>query len=120
MGSKSHVTIEQHQCPVCGAVFDTGAILLDRRLAERFNQYTVTGQSLCPEHLADIEGGYILGIVCANERLDGRTGQIVKIKASAWPKLFNVPPPPKGVFAVSPETAEVLSSLVVEPASQPH
>ena len=49
---KSYVTIEQHVCPVCGKAHDTGTILLDRRLRERFDMYTPTGYGLCPEHKA--------------------------------------------------------------------
>ena len=32
MNDKSHVSLEQHVCLVCGTAFDTGAILLDKRL----------------------------------------------------------------------------------------
>ena len=32
MDEKSHVSLEQHACLVCGVSFDTGSILLDKRL----------------------------------------------------------------------------------------
>ena len=48
MGTKSHVGMEQNVCPVCGKAFDTGTILLDRRLRNSLERKTVTGWSLCP------------------------------------------------------------------------
>ncbi len=32
MNEKSHVSLEQHVCLLCGVAFDTGNILLDKRL----------------------------------------------------------------------------------------
>ena len=58
MSDKSWVSMEQHQCPVCGKIFDTGNILLDNRLRETFDRYTVTGNSLCPEHQKQFDEGY--------------------------------------------------------------
>lgn len=34
---KSYITMEQHQCHVCGKIFDTGALLLDTHLRKRIN-----------------------------------------------------------------------------------
>ncbi len=34
MNDKSHVSLEQHVCLVCGTAFDTGAILLDKHERE--------------------------------------------------------------------------------------
>ena len=50
MSDKSHVSIEQHICLVCGAAFETGSILLDRRLRASMEHHTKTGWGLCPEH----------------------------------------------------------------------
>lgn len=50
MSDKSHVSLEQHVCLVCGARFDTGAVLLDRRLRASMEYQTVTDWGLCPEH----------------------------------------------------------------------
>jgi len=46
---KSHVSLEQHQCPVCCHIFDTGAVLLDKRLRPVMERATLTGHSLCPQ-----------------------------------------------------------------------
>ncbi|HHW2678374.1 hypothetical protein [Pseudomonas aeruginosa] len=50
MNDKSHVSLEQHVCLVCGTGFDTGAILLDKRLRASMERHTATGWGLCPEH----------------------------------------------------------------------
>ena len=38
MNDKSHVSLEQHVCLVCGKAFDTGTILLDKRLRQSLAQ----------------------------------------------------------------------------------
>ncbi len=50
MDNKSYVSLEQHLCMVCATPFDTGSILLDRRLRASMRRYTRTGWGLCPEH----------------------------------------------------------------------
>ena len=50
MNDKSHVSLEQHVCLVCGAGFDTGTILLDKRLRASMERHTAIGWGLCPEH----------------------------------------------------------------------
>ncbi|MBA0457816.1 hypothetical protein D7Y57_17025 [Stenotrophomonas maltophilia] len=66
MSDKSHVSLEQHVCLVCGARFDTGAILLDKRL--RSNGH-------CPD---EPEQAY-------------RTGCLAHLKREAFAQVFNVP-----------------------------
>ena len=51
---KSYVTMEQHQCPVCGKTFDTGALL----------------SSLCSDCNEKIVDGFTILIVVK----DGETG----------------------------------------------
>ncbi|SFE17291.1 hypothetical protein SAMN03159379_07464, partial [Variovorax sp. NFACC26] len=46
MDEKSHVSMEQHLCLVCGLGFDTGGILFDRRLRQSMQRHTVTGWGL--------------------------------------------------------------------------
>ncbi len=43
MDDKSHVSLEQQLCLVCGTAFDTGNILLDRRLRASMKHQTTTG-----------------------------------------------------------------------------
>lgn len=58
MNDKSHVSIEQHVCLVCGQAFDTGAVLLDRRLRASMAHHTTTGWDLCPV-LHDLDLGFL-------------------------------------------------------------
>lgn len=57
--TKSHVSLEQHRCRICGKDFDTGAILLDRRLKASMEMVTMTGAGICPEDQSMIDSGYI-------------------------------------------------------------
>lgn len=43
MSEKSHASLEQHVCLVCGTAFDTGRILLDKRLRACMEHHTTTG-----------------------------------------------------------------------------
>lgn len=97
---KSHVTMEQKVCVVCGKIYDTGAILLDKRLQPRFEMHTVTGRGMCEEHERLKKEGYIalVGIdpersMCSGEIIHDqnayRTGAIIHIKKEAFKKIFN-------------------------------
>lgn len=100
MGEKSHVSMEQHACKVCGQVFDTGAILLDRRLGETLEARTVTGMGMCPSCDGLREDGYIALIGCDPERTSVnawggvkpgdayRTGSIAHMRKEAAAKVF--------------------------------
>ena len=72
MTDKSHISMEQHQCKVCLALYDTGAILLDKRLQPSMERHTVTGRGLCPEHQKLFDEGYI-ALVAVEQPNDGRT-----------------------------------------------
>lgn len=98
---KSHVSFEQKVCLICGQVFDTGAILLDKRLQQRLELKTVTGWDLCSEHAKLWEEGYIALVECDPEktRFTGnnikpedayRTGRIAHIRKTVAPQIFNV------------------------------
>lgn len=63
---KSHVTVEQKVCPICRETFDSGAILLDRRMRETFEHYTTTGFDQCKKCIAMNEDGYIALVGVSN------------------------------------------------------
>jgi hypothetical protein len=46
MNDQSHVSLEQHVCLVCGKAFDTGTILLDKRLRASMEHHTKTGAAI--------------------------------------------------------------------------
>ena len=104
MNEKSHVSLEQYVCLVCGVAFDTGSLLLDRRLRARFEHRTATGWGLCAEHRQLFDDGYVALIECDPQRsglpADGdrlkpeqayRTGRLAHVKREAFARLFNVP-----------------------------
>lgn len=98
---KSHVGMEQKVCPVCGQAFDTGTILLDKRLRNSLERKTVTGWDLCPKHAKLWQEGYIALVACDPEksRFTGniikpedayRTGAIAHIRKAVAREIFNV------------------------------
>ena len=96
MTEKSHVTLEQQACLVCGQAFDTGSLLLDRRLRPRFEHKTCTGWGLCPEHQKRHDEGYI-ALVCVDPKksvaLDDaakvwRTGAVAHVRRSVAQRIL--------------------------------
>lgn len=127
MSDKSHVTMEQRVCVVCGKLFDTGAILLDRQLRARFDRQTVTGWGMCPEHQKLIDDGYValvstipprVGSTVRPEDAD-RTGRLAFLKRDVWERIFTVPLPAKGVAFVSDEVLDHLEKLQPPPEVEP-
>ena len=104
MNEKSHVSLEQHVCLVCGTRFDTGAILLDRRLRASMERHTATGWGLCPEHQKLSDEGFVELVECDPQRSGSpagggrvkpeqayRTGRLAHLKREAFAQVFNVP-----------------------------
>jgi hypothetical protein len=99
--------MEQKVCPICGKTEDSGALLLDTRLRNRFERNTTTGMGLCKEHKQLHEDGYIALVEVDPSKSDGvpggalkpeqawRTGRVAHVRRSAWDKIFNVPLDPK-------------------------
>ncbi|CAB3682996.1 ATPase [Pseudomonas aeruginosa] len=104
MNDKSHVSLEQHVCLVCGTRFDTGAILLDKRLRASMERHTATGWGLCPEHQKLSDDGFVALVECDPQRSGSpgggnrvkpeqayRTGRLAHLKREAFAQVFNVP-----------------------------
>lgn len=103
MDDKSYVSLEQRVCLVCGAPFDTGSLLLDKRLRASMKRHTTTGWGLCPEHQKLFDDGFVALIECDPERsgvpADGRmkpeqayrTGRVAHLRRTAFSQVFNVP-----------------------------
>jgi len=87
---KSYVTMEQKQCVVCGELYDTGALLLDKRLRKVFDTCTVTSPGLCPEHQRLADDGYIALIETTDDTGEYRTGNIAHVRKDAFNELFSV------------------------------
>ena len=103
MDEKSYVSMEQHLCVVCATPFDTGSILLDRRLRSSMKRHTTTGWGLCPEHERLHSEGFVALVECDPQRSgapsgDGRmkseqayrTGRLAHLKRDAFARVFNV------------------------------
>jgi hypothetical protein len=114
---KSHVSMEQAQCPVCYTVFDTGSILLDRRLKDSLEQHTCTHFELCKACKEKHEAGYVALIAVEGEQPRGklgtekRTGEIAHIRRTAFAKIFNMPEPEGPLAFCQPEVIEQLKQL---------
>ncbi|WP_261530687.1 ATPase [Burkholderia multivorans] len=104
MNDKSHVSLEQHVCLICGTRFDTGAVLLDRRLRASMERHTATGWGLCPEHQKLSDDGFVALVECdplhSGSPAGGgrvkpeqayRTGRLAHLKREAFAQVFNVP-----------------------------
>lgn len=101
--SKSHVSLEQRQCVVCGCTYNTGAVLLHKRLAKTLEEHTLTGRGLCPEHQKLHDEGYIalvevdpeLSRPMPNGNLTAKTahctGTIVHMRREFFKQVFTTP-----------------------------
>lgn len=126
MNDKSHVSLEQHVCIVCGTAFDTGAILLDKRLRASMEHHTKTGWGLCPEHQKLSDDGFValieidpersvLGSVGVRPEQAHRTGRLAHLKRNAFPKVFDVPIQDAQVCVfIEPGVIEQLQTMVVQ------
>ena len=125
MSDKSHVSLEQHVCLVCGQAFDTGAILLDKRLRASMEHHTKTGWGLCPEHQKMADDGFVALIECYPQRsgaqADGcmkpgqayRTGRLAHLRRAVFAQVFNAPIADKQACVfVEPGVIEQLESMV--------
>jgi len=121
--SKSYVTMEQHVCGICGVTFDSGAILLDKRMREKFERHTVTGYGTCPDCQAKLDEGYVALVGCDeskskllnNGRMNPegahRTGDLIHIRESVWENIFNTPVPEGGVCFCDAKVIEHLKKI---------
>lgn len=104
MNDTSHVSLEQHACLVCGEVFETGAILLDKRLRASMKRHTLTGWDLCSEHQKLFEDGFVALVECDPRRSGAsagatrmkpeqayRTGRIAHLRRAVFAEVFNLP-----------------------------
>ena len=126
MNEKSHVSMEQRICLVCGARYETGSILLDNRLRATLHRHTTTGWGLCPEHRRRFDEGFVAlvewdparsGHPTPAHRLNPdqvyRTGRVVHLKRDSFARVFNVPIDARSPFAfVEPGVIEQLEAMV--------
>ncbi|HEI6959922.1 TPA: ATPase [Yersinia enterocolitica] len=126
MNDKSHVSLERHVCLVCGVTYDTGNLLLDKRLRASLERHTTTGWGLCAEHQKLSDDGFIALVECDPRRsgsLAGggrlkpeqayRTGKLAHLKRHVFAEMFNVPiEANQPCVFVEPGVIEQLESMV--------
>ena len=86
--------MEQHICKVCGNIYDTGAILLDQYMRNRFEAHTLTGTGRCTECQSKIDEGFTIFIVVKDGEQGNdpyRTGEILYFKACEPERQPTVP-----------------------------
>jgi len=128
MGEKSYVSLEQNACVVCGSAFDTGNLLLDRRLRNSMAHHTVTGWGLCPEHQKRFDEGFVTLVECDPERSGVsdetanvkpeqvyRTGRLAHVKREVFNEIFNKPvEADQPCVFIAPGVIEQLQSMVAQ------
>ncbi|MCR3982039.1 MULTISPECIES: ATPase [Gammaproteobacteria] len=126
MNDKSHVSLERHVCLVCGTAFDTGSILLDKRLRASMERYTTTGWGLCAEHQKLFNEGFVALVECDPPRsgsLTGaarlkpdqahRTDRVAHVQRTVFAQAFNVPiEDNQACVFVEPGVIDQLQSMV--------
>lgn len=131
MHDKSHVSLEQHVCLVCGKAFDTGAILLDKRLRASMAHHTATGWGLCAEHQKLFDDGFVALVECDSRRSGSppengnlkpdqayRTGRLAHLRRTVFAKVFNVPiTDAQACVFVEPGVIDQLQSMVASATS---
>ena len=126
--SKSHVSLEQHHCPICGYDKDTGAILLDKRMRESMEHHTLTGMSICGDCKEQGDKGFIALVgadpdksVIIDNRIkpDGvyRTPEYLWLKRDVAMQIFNVPIDDHPFLYIEPEAIEKVKEIVNEQAN---
>lgn len=122
--TKSFVTLEQHRCIICGADYDTGSLLLDKRLSNKFEHHTLTGMGMCPADKQKFDEGYLAlvesdpartkvtnGVIKPGDEY--RTGVIVHIRRTVAREIFNVAIPDNlPMMFIDPEVTATLQAMM--------
>ena len=98
---KSHVSMEQHYCPICSEEKDTGTLLLDRRMRDSLEMHTTTGVGICIDCKAMGNDGYValVGVDPNKSEIDGdlikpskahRISEYLWLKRSVAEQVLNV------------------------------
>ena len=120
---KSYVSMEQKVCEVCWEVFDTGSILMDRRLENSMGHKTVTGMGLCQEHKKLFDDGYVALVEIDPEKstinngvveFSGawRTGNVAFIRREQANVMFDGKIGTRAMVFVQPELMDYLRKFL--------
>lgn len=100
---KSYVSIAQEVCFVTGNLYDSGEILIDKRMENSMEHKTTVGMGICPEVEELFDKGYVALIEVDSAKSGSgndkklspkdayRTGNIAYLKRDVLKELFTVP-----------------------------
>lgn len=114
---KSHVSMENKICQVCGVKNNHNCgILLDKRLQQSLERETVTGWGLCEEHDNVVKDGFVIMVVAKNDDTNKegymkiedaeRTGEVLYVRKEVCQEMFNIEV--KDLMFIDEETYEML------------
>lgn len=120
---KSYVTLAQRVCQVCGNTYDTGELLLDKRLRKKFDMHTTVGMGLCPACEKLHNDGYValVGVDARKSTITGgtitpenahRTGHVAHMKREVFTGMFNLDEEPGVMVFVDQAVMEMLQEKV--------
>ena len=99
---KSFVSMERKICMITGKVYETNSLILDKRMRDRFDQYTTTGFGICPEAQENIDKGFCAFVAIDHDKSElnengtyspegvYRTGAVAFVKYEAAKEMFDV------------------------------
>ena len=115
---KDIVSLGMATCPVCGARHADSVLIQTRDITHpKLGRETSTGWAMCPEHQKLKDEGYVAMVVVTNTEQPtletaNRTGDIMHVRESVWPRIFNVPVPPKGLAFIDTEAFTQIKARV--------
>lgn len=116
---KSHVSMAQHQCPICLVMHDTGEILIKKDLRPTLEWKTLTGHSPCPTCQGRLNDGFI-ALVETRDPNNGRntididvprSGTFAFVHTEVFPQIFDVPTPEVPMVFVEPGIIDKLHAM---------
>jgi len=99
MSDKSYVALEQKICYICSRKYDTGDLLLDQKLRNKFEMHEVTGMGKCKDCVEKTGDNYIAAVVSEDvtpgqallKNKDAeRTGEIYWLRKEVFFTIFDV------------------------------
>lgn len=123
MSEKSFVTIVDKICIVTGKQFHANEIMINQRLHNSFEKYTLAGYGISPEVQEKLDDGYIALIGFDASKTTPnlksysdfyRTGEVAYLKSNVFEDIFTVELPKDKFTFVEKEVIDYLQTLQQE------
>lgn len=120
MSEKSFVTIIAKICIVTGKQFETGELMIDQRVKNSFETFTIDGYGISPEVQEKIDDDYIalIGFDATQSHPNPkqysdfyRTGEVAYLKSNVFQDIFTVELPKEKFTFVEKEVISHLQTL---------